>query len=163
MNLFEISASYQQIFHDLDENGEINPDALARLSALDEAMDAKAIAIACYIKNIDAERNAIEAAKRSMALREATLDRKISSLESYLQTNMERCGITEITRSPFFTIKLKKCPVSVDILDAEALPTEYIKEKMTTSIDKVKIKEEIMAGVIVPGAALKQNLRLEIK
>ncbi|HLX52374.1 MAG TPA: siphovirus Gp157 family protein, partial [Aquella sp.] len=74
----------------------------------------------------------------------------------------ERCGIQEIS-SPNFVVKLKKCPVSVDVFNEQELPNEYKKSKEVISIDKMKIKEEIQAGVVIPGAQLKQNTRLEIR
>jgi uncharacterized protein (DUF169 family) len=77
---------------------------------------------------------------------------------------MERCGINEIS-CPYFVIKLKKNPVSVDVFNKLQIPEQYIKTKQTIehSVDKVKIKEDILAGVEIPGATLKQNVRLEIR
>jgi hypothetical protein len=163
MQLFQIANEFQQIFNSVDENGELDEQALVKLDAMETAIEEKAIALACYIKNVDAERKAIEDAKKAMAEREKRLDKRVESLTNYLQTNMERCGISEITRSPFFTIKLKKCPLSVDIFDESALPDDYKSRKEVVTIDKMKIKTEINMGVIIPGAQLKQNLRLEIR
>ncbi len=167
LKLYEITEKYQKVFQLLDEyydeNGEMSEKALAKLDEIGEAMENKAIALASYIKNTDAERAAIEVAKKAMAEREARLDRKVTSLTDYLKSNMERCGISEITRSPYFAIKLKKCPASVDISDENALPDEYKKVKQVVSPDKIKMKEEMMAGVIIPGAALKYNMRVEIR
>lgn len=163
MNLYQIANEYQQIFSMVDENGELDMTALQKLDEMEGALENKAIALASYIKNIEAERTAIEIAKKAMAEREKRLDRRVESLTDYLQSNMERCGINEITRSPYFTIKLKKCPVSVDVLDENAIPNDYKVRKEVVSIDKMKIKDELKEGVIIPGVQLKQNIRLEIK
>jgi|ERR1700727_1972633 len=164
MKLFEIATEYQNIFANTfdEETGEVNENAIALLEILKDDIKEKGIAVASYIKNLDAERKAIEEAKKAMAEREARLDRRVTYLTSYLQSNMERCGISEIN-CPYFAIKLKKCPVSVDVLDENAIPETYKKTKSLVSVDKVKLKEEMLAGVIVQGAALKQNMRLEIK
>ena len=138
------------------------PQVLDRLDEMSARMEDKAIAVASYIKNLDAEREAIEKAKKAMAERESRLDKRADYLTQYLQSNMERCGITEI-KSPFFVLKLKKCPVSTDIIDENAIPNDYKRVKEVVTIDKLKLKEELQAGVIVPGAALKQNNRLEIR
>ena len=164
MKLFEIANQYENILSQTfdSETGEINEEALTALDAVKDDIKEKGIAIASFIKNIDAERKAIEEAKKSMGEREARLNNRVTYLTSYLQSNMERCGITEIN-CPYFAIKLKKCPISVDVIDENSIPETYKKSKMLVSVDKVKLKEEMLAGVIVQGAALKQNMRLEIK
>lgn len=164
MNLYQIANEYQTILEQTfdQETGEVNEIALASLEEVKTTMQEKGIAVASYIKNIDAERKAIEEAKKAMASREAALDKRVDYLTQYLQSNMEQCGISEI-KSPYFVIKLKKCPFSVDVFDEGSLPNDYKKTKEVISIDKLKIKEEILAGVVVPGAALKQNNRLEIR
>lgn len=164
MRLFEISGEYQHLLDNLcdPETGEISEQTLVKLDEVGQELDKKCIAVASYIKNIDAERKAIEEAKRAMAAREAAMDKVVTNLTNYLQTNMERTGKTEVS-CPYFAIKIKKCPVSVDVLDEEAVPSEYKKRKEIISVDKMKLREELTNGVIIPGVALKQNNRLEIR
>jgi hypothetical protein len=164
MNLYKIANQYQEILSNTfdQETGEINENAVALLEMAEHKVEEKGIAVASYIKNLDAERKAIEDAKKSMADREKALERRVEWLTNYLQSNMERCGISEI-KSPYFAIKLKKCPLSVNVEDENIIPSSYKKVKETISIDKLKIKEEILAGVVIPGVSLKQNNRLEIK
>lgn len=164
MKLYEIANEYQDILEQSfdQETGEVNETALSKLDEIAVQLQDKGIAVASYIKNIDAERKAIEDAKKAMAEREKKLDKEIDYLTQYLQFNMENCGITEI-KSPHFVIKLKKCPLSTDIIDESLIPDEYKKVKEVVSLDKMKIKEEILAGVIIPGASLKQNNRIEIR
>lgn len=163
MNLYQISTEYSQILDELyDDEGVVNELMLAKLEQNELAMEKKAIAIACYIKNMDAERVAIETAKKSMAEREKHYKKRIDELEGYLVSGMERRGITHI-KCPYFDIKLKKCPPSVSILDEKSLPREYTRTKTEILPDKIKMKEEMMVGVLIPGASLITNLRLEIK
>lgn len=164
MNLYKIANQYQEILANTfdEETGEVNENALALLEIAKENMNEKGVAIASFMKNIQAERKAISEAKKDMAEREARLNKRVDYLTQYLQSNMERCGITEI-KSPYFVIKLKKCPVSVDIQDENIIPNDYKNVEEVVSIDKRKIKDEILAGVVIPGASLRQNNRLEIK
>lgn len=164
MKLFEIANEYQNILEETfdAETGEINQNALSKLDEITVDIKEKGIAVASFIKNIDAEREAISNAKKSMADRESKLNRRVDYLTSYLQANMERCGINEMSCA-YFTVKLKKCPASVFVIDEKDIPDEYKKKKEEISLDKVKLKEHIQAGVVVPGASLKQNLRLEIR
>lgn len=164
MNLYNIADEYQNILAETFnlETGEVDETSLAKLDQVTEKLEDKGIAIASFIKNLEAERKAIEDAKKHMLEREKSLERRAEWLTNYLQTNMERCGINEI-KSPYFVVKLKKCPVSVNIQNENILPNDYKKVKEMTTIDKLKIKDDLLSGVVIPGAALKQNNRLEIR
>ena len=163
MKLYEITAEYASILHELyEEDGTLNPQALAKLEDNEIAMEKKAIAIASFIKNMDAERHAIDEAKKAMTEREKRFKKRIDDLEDYLLVNMERRGINHISCA-YFDIKVKKCPPSVDIYDEIALPDEYKRTKTEIVADKIKMKDEMIAGVVIPGANLKNKMRLEIR
>jgi hypothetical protein len=164
MKLFEIANEYKTLLDNSFEyeTGEINATSISRLDELAGDLKEKGIAVASYIKNMEAERRAIYEASKSMMEREERLSNQIYNLESYLQSNMERCDIKEIS-CPYFVVKLKKCPISVEILDENDIPDEYKNKKEIISIDKIKIKEDLLSGTFLRGAALKQKTRLEIK
>lgn len=166
MNLYEIANEYQSILSQTfdPETGEVDEIAMNALDHVKADIKEKGIAIACYIKNMEAERKAIEEAKKAMAAREARLDKREAYLSEYLKSNMERCGISAIT-SPYFEVKIKKNPVSVHILDEASLPPEYVREKVVTtkSPDKALLKEALQSGLVIPSAVLRQTTRLEIK
>jgi hypothetical protein len=163
MRLYEINKEYEDILNDIyNEEGEINQDALVRLENNELAVQEKIIATACFIKNLDAERESISVAKKAMAEREARYKKRTDDLQGYLLFNMEKRGITNV-KCPYFEIKLKKCPPSVDILDESALPGEYMRTKTEILPDKVKMLSEMKMGVIIPGAGLKHNMKLDIQ
>lgn len=163
MKLYEINQEYEQILNDLyTDDGEVNQDALMRLEQNELDAEKKIVATACYIKNMEAEREAISAAKKAMAEREARYKKRADELQGYLLFNMEKRGISNV-KSPYFEIKLKKCPASVDILDQAALPAEYLRTKTEVVPDKIKMLSEMKMGVIIPGASLKHNMKLDIQ
>lgn len=164
MKLYEIANQYEAVLSGLvdAETGVVDENALATLENLGVDVNEKAIAIASYIKNLDAERKAIEEAKKAMAAREGALANRVNYLNDYLRSNMVRCGVSEVS-CPYFVIKLRKNPVSVDDFDPASIPDEYKKVITEVKIDKVKLKSDLQNGVVVPGASLKQTLRLEIK
>lgn len=163
MNLYQIDTEYKIILDELyDEEGNVNNQALMKLEHNTQAMEKKAIAVASYIKNMDAEREAINSAKTEMAEREKRYKKRVDELSGYLLAGMERRGIQKIT-CPYFEIKIKKCPPSVHILDDSLLPEEYKRTKTEVLPDKVKMLQEMKVGVIIPGASLKNDLKLEIK
>lgn len=165
MRLFEINREYEQILDELyDEDGVINPQALTRLEENQMTMEKKVIAISSYIKNLESEQEAIEQAKKAMSLREKRLKEKVADLQGYLLNNMEQRGITQV-KCPYFDIKIKKCPPSVndDTLNMDLLPEEYKRTKIEIKPDKVAMLRDMKEGIIIPGASLKTNMRVEIR
>jgi len=53
--------------------------------------------------------------------------------------------------------------LAVDVFDESVLPAEYLREKITVTVDKIKLKETMSEGVEVPGATLHRKIKLEIK
>lgn len=163
MKLYEISKEYEEILEELyDEEGNVNQQALIKLEHNEVAMEKKAIAIASFIKNMEAEREAIDAAKKAMIEREKRFKKRIDELEGYLLFNMEKRGINKVS-CPYFEIKLKKCPPSVKIESEDLIPPEYMRTKTEVSPDKAKMLQEMKVGVIIPGVSLQHNLTLDIK
>lgn len=109
--------------------------------------------------NLIALDNEIE---RLSKIKKAILNRQ-EKLNSAVKANMEKLGIEKIETN-IGNLSIKKNPASVNIIDEKLITTEYIKEKITTSIDKTKIKEDLKSGKTVLGAELiETNTRLEIK
>ena len=61
------------------------------------------------------------------------------------------------------TVKVRKCPPSVEITDEGAVPERFWREKVTRTIDKTHIKEELKSGEYVPGAALVVNEKVSVR
>lgn len=168
VSLYHIGSELQSLFSQLydHETGEVNMDVDAQLSALSETAEKKCIAVASFIKKMEAEKNEIEFYKNEIALREAAYNREIDKWNSYLMNNMERINISEI-RCPQFTIKLKKNPYSTDVFNEDQLPDRFMKTreivKTETKPDKNAIKEEVLkTGIQVPGAHVAQKTKLII-
>lgn len=49
---------------------------------------------------------------------------------------------------------------SVDVVDQDQLDPKYLKEKVSVTVDKTLIKEDLMKGLEVPGARLKEGYSL---
>ena len=46
---------------------------------------------------------------------------------------------------------------AVKVVDQELLPNEFIKTKITESVDKTAIKNKLKAGEVVPGAEMEEG------
>ena len=60
-------------------------------------------------------------------------------------------------------IQLNSTPWALFIQDESKVPKEYIKEKITTSIDKKQLKEDIKQGLIVDWCSIEVDYNLVIK
>lgn len=162
MNLYEIRTEYKALLEDIcdPETGEIDDTALTKLSELETTMQDKCIAVASYIENLDAERKAIEEAKKNMAAREQRVKKRIEQLKHYMQENMEASEIKKIS-CPYFDIALHKNPPAVEILNEEEIPLEY--KKLEVTIDKAKLRAALLGNIQVEGAKLIQKNSLRIK
>lgn len=76
--------------------------------------------------------------------------------------NCARAAGGEI-KTDTITVKVRKCPPSVEVLDEGDIPEAYWNEKVARSIDKTAIKAAINAGEYVPGAALVQREKVSVK
>ncbi len=163
MQLFKITQEFENVFNEVDENGEMTPEMIEHLDSLQEDFENKAVNVATFIKNLEAEEAAISQAMDDMKARKIRLSKQVVSLCDYLQHHMQRLSIKEIKTCPYFKIRIKQCPASVDIISEDALPAEFWREKITTSIDKIRLKEVLNEGIEVPGACIARRLKLEIK
>jgi len=161
MKLYEISNQYQKAFDKLQEM-EFDEQTIAdSLSLITDDFDKKAINIASYVKNLEADIEAMKNAEKEINARRKLLGNKYDNMRGYLKTHMEKCGGKPI-HSPYFDITIKKCPPSVKIDDETKLPDEYIRIKKEPAKDL--IKEALNNNIIIEGCSLvKDNTRLEIK
>ncbi len=162
MKLYEIANEYQQALTTLHSIDEITQDVISdTLSIIKDDFETKAVAVSSFVKNIEADILAMKEAEASIAKRRKALQNQIESVKSYLLDNMERTGINHI-HSPYFDIKLKKCPSSVEIIDEELIPDECFRVKREVS--KSFIKDALKNGVIIEGAKLiDDKMRIDIK
>jgi Gp157 protein len=163
MKLYEISNQIiqnqlQEIDTDSDEH-----HAKLTLDLLEGEFKDKCIAIASYIKNMEQESNAVADAIKSMQSRKNRIEKKIDFFKGYLLENLKRVGMYEIKDSPYFEIKIKRNPPSIDVYDEEAIPNEYKVQEIKILVDKKHLKEDLEHGLIVEGARIVQRERVEIK
>lgn len=160
--LFELKNTYLSIEDEINSSDEISEEQLMVFESIEDDIKEKSINIGYIIQNLESEIDSIDKAIKSMQLRQAKLMKKSNSLKEYLKLNLEVCNMKEI-KSPYFDIKVKINPYSVLIENESLLPDSYFNEKITKIIDKISIRNDIKNNIFVPGAALSQTTRLEIK
>ena len=163
MKLYEINNRIQNAFDLSDQFGNLSEELFDDLNALQIDFEEKAISIASYIKNLQAESEAVNNAMNEMRTRRDKIDKNIQRIEEYLKYNLTSLSINEISSCPYFKIKLKKCPPSVEIINEEEIPEEYWQERVTKVLSKRNLLDDLKAGIYIEGATIKNNLKLEIK
>jgi vacuolar-type H+-ATPase subunit I/STV1 len=160
--LYEITNEYKALIREIEDCEELSDDQIAQLDSVNIDIKEKVINVASFIKNLEAESEAIVKAMESMEVRRKRLENKTSKLKDYLKMNMEFMEIKEV-KSPYFNVKVLANPVSVSILAEDEIPLKYKKEITLMRLDKLMIRDELKNHVPVPGAMLEQKTRLEIR
>jgi hypothetical protein len=131
-----------------------------------------------YAPIIRQENNKIEATIKIIKEYELTAEmcdveiKRLTELKRYytnqhegIKKNIKRVMETfDVSRieTPFTIIRLQSSE-SVNVVDELQVPKEFIKEKITKSVDKVSIKKAIKEGKTVSGVILEKNSNLIIK
>lgn len=153
MTLYKID---QAILNCIDlETGEIIDTE--QLDKLTMEREAKLENIACWIKELKAEAEALKAEKMAFAKRQQVAENKMESLKKYLAYALDGQAF-KTTRA---SVTFRKSQ-SVEIADIYKLDENYLRYKEPEA-DKTAIKEAIKAGQTVAGATLVENTSVIIK
>lgn len=164
MKLYEIdSAILEVIENDFsfdDETGEVY-FTTDDLNALDIARTEKLEGCLLFIKNCESEAAAIKAEITALQARMKRKQAAADRLREYVLFSMENMhDKTFETSKAYARVGYYQ---RVDVEDMDALPREYVREKVTTSPDKTAIKKAIKAGEEVKGARLVSYPSLTVK
>lgn len=117
--------------------------------------------IACYIKNLNADIDALKAEENNLAERRRVKENKVESLKNYLSMNLSIAGYNrfETTRCALSFRKSKQ----VEIQEGTELPEAYITTKITEQPNKKALKEAIEAGEVIDGVSIVEKSNIQIR
>ncbi len=156
MNLYEINKEMLGCWD--AETGEILDEA--RLDELQIERDEKIENIACWIKNLRAEKDALKAEKEVFAQRQKTVENKIDSLTRYLELALN--GESFKTAKTAITYRKSEKVMTKEGFDILRLPEQYLKYK-EPDLDKTALKKDIKAGIEIPGVFIETCQNIQIK
>ena len=166
LKLYEIAGEYRALLSLLDNSDEDEIDSESfrmAIDALETDFTLKSTNIACLIRELSSEAQAIAETAYAMKKRVQKLERRSDWLRDYLRNQMQMTGI-HAAKDARISITLKKNPVSVQIEAPESLPMTYCRVvPQRIEPDKTAIKTALKSGVDVPGCALVQTTRLDIQ
>ena len=157
MTLFQIDKALMDFEFEVDEEtGEI-----LNASDLDElqmARQDKIENIGLYIKNLEAEKEAVKHEKDNFADREKRLDKKIESLKGYLGYALQGQKFS----TPKVAVSFRKSE-SVHITDEYLIPDEYKIFTVVKKPDKKVLKDALKKGKEITGCELVEKNNINIK
>lgn len=173
MNLYDIDSRLETLINEQfdTEDGIIFDSEEELAKRIDEValdLDTKIENIGCFIKNLEAENQALKTEEQNLKRRRTTNENKIEGLKKYLNGYLTATIADDNERAKwrFRTSKVilgYRKSTTVEVPDLEKLDKDFIKIKTETSADKIAIKEAIKGGEEVKGAFLKDNINLSVK
>lgn len=155
MNLYQIEDA---ILDCVDtETGDIVD--IEKLEALEMERDAKISNIACWIKDLKAEAEAIKAEKQNLDKRLKADTNKAEQLKNYLDGYLNGAKFKD-ARCAISYRKSVSTEIAED-LDINTLPDNC--KKITVEANKTAIKEALQNGEVINGCKLVEKSNIQIK
>lgn len=155
MTIYEIEAA---ILDTVDqETGEIID--IDRLNELEMARDTKISNVACWIKDLKAEAEAIKTEKQALEKRQKAAENKAESLKTWLQSILQG----EKFKDSRCSISYRKSE-RVDFSDSfvmDSLPDSM--KKVTIEPKKTEIKDYLKTGATIEGVELVESSNIQIR
>ena len=156
--LYEINAAIETVLQ-LAIEGEMSDEDLAtNLADIELAFDDKADDVACYIKNMRAEAEAIKAEIDRLTKRRQSAERAATRMAGYLSTQMLHAGRPKITTARNAISHRPSEQTVID--DISILPEACI--RLVPEADKAAVKAAIKGGFTVPGAHIEKKQNIQI-
>ena len=162
MNLYEVAEEIEKAFAlavDPD-TGEIDEEKMVLLETLQMERDRKIENVACFIKNLKADAQALKAEKDAFAKRQKQAENKAEALSRYLMDALNgekftsnRCSVSfrhtqKVTLDEGFTI------YDID--------TQFVRMK-EPELDKTAIKKALEDGTTIAGVHMEDGLSMTIR
>ncbi len=160
MNLYNISAQLLSVL----DNLEVDPDTgeahgFEALEELDLEFEVKAEGLACSIKGLVADAEAIKAEKAVLAERQQRAEKKAEQLKAYLTSCMDTAGKTKLS-TPRCSISFRKSE-RVEVSDVNLLPKQF--QKVSVEAKKSEIKSALKNGEEIAGARLVSSRNILVR
>ncbi|XZI43558.1 siphovirus Gp157 family protein (plasmid) [Clostridium perfringens] len=158
--LYELANNYRNLTELIDRE-DVEQDLIQ--NALKECqgdIEEKVDNIVKLIRNTESDIEGYKAEEKRLNARRKSLENTVTSLKNYLDSNLKALNLREV-KTKLFSCKYQKSKASVEVLDQEVIPREFIVTE--EKVDKKKLYEALKAGQEVEGASLKEHESLRIR
>jgi hypothetical protein len=132
------------------------------LEQIQDAFENKAINVAKVMRSLQTNAEAVKEVAKALMEKAKQIETKCDYLTIYLRENMRACDIKRIT-SPELTISLRKSGGRIVIDDESKIPSEYINHKEIMSVDKNRLKADLLEDHVIDGCHLDFTPTLQVK
>ena len=164
MTIYELAGQYED-FARMVEDGDIPDEAIADTFALlDAEFDDKADALACIIKELAAEAEAIKAQEIALKERRQRKESRGEYLRGLLGESMKRLDKAKIeTSRNVISFRKSTALVIADEDDFKAQHRDLCQVEEVVKIPKKDITDRLKAGEEISGATLETRQNLQIR
>lgn len=155
MTIYDIEAEIMECID--QETGEVID--IDRLNALEMERDKKISNVACWIKDLKAEAEAIKAEKQALEKRQKAAENKAESLKEWLAKVLQG----EKFKDSKVSISYRKSEKVVFAEDFAYVTLPEHMKKITVEPRKTEIKEFLKAGGEIEGVRIEENTSMTIK
>lgn len=154
--LYELDKAIADFELEVNEDGEVlNIDELDELNL---AREQKIEGISLWVKNLEAEKEAVKHEKDNFADRERRLGKKIDSLKRYLTYALDGQKFS----TPKVAVSFRKSE-SVLVKDKYLIPDNYMNLSVVREPNKTAIKNALKRGEEIMGVELLEKRNISIK
>lgn len=154
--LYEIKNNLLELSN-IDADSEDMREAIKNtLEGVEGEFNDKAVSVVHYIKNLDADAEAIDTEIKRLSARKKAISAKQDAIKEYLRFNMDATGIKKI-ECPLFTISSVAGREIVSIDEEALIPDEFIEIKSVIQPKKADILKALKSGNEVPGASITRS------
>src|SRR5262245_21218970 len=160
-SLFDIIDHTDALFNSIELTAEGSEERAALEAEIYRYLDAeirKVDNIAGYLAHCESQQEFAAQEMKRLQDRKRGWERKQERLESYIMRVMDGVGVLKL-EGCIHTLKLMACPASVEVINQEQVPPDYLRVTVCEAVDKTAAKKAMMSGVEVPGLALVRDKR----
>lgn len=148
--LYDIANDYAKLM-----DSGLEPEMIAdTIEGIDGELVNKVEQLLAICKNEQLYADALRNESKSLQERASVVEKKISSIKEYIARSLETAGKKSI-RAGLHQVTVRVPSRQVDITDASILPIEFVEYETVVKPDKLAIKHQLDAGIVVPGAQIK--------
>ena len=167
MKLYELAQDYKALMNAID-NEEIPEEALIdTIESITAGIEEKADNIACILKNLAADCEAIRAEEKRLAERRKQKEKAYDRLKEYLSDSLLNLGMTKMetarNKISFRKSESVEIPDEVVFRDWALINNISFLTYDLPKINKTEIKKALKNGEVIEGAALVTSQNIQIK
>lgn len=164
VSLYALAAEYRGDLNKLAEMDLPEQTIADTLEGLGGDLEVKAQNVVAFARHLEKLADSIEEAEKEMAKRRKAVQARADRIKDYVLTTMINNDIQKI-ECPWFVLSIAKNPAAVVIEDERQVPQAYFTSPPPPppQIDKKLIAQAIKDGFEVPGAKLRQGVRLAVR